>query len=473
VVRATFGTWLSYASTITFQVVFAAHYGTSLTAAAFIVVFGLGLAATGVIMSTVQSVALPRLLDERGAVLTGPLLFLLAMSAVALVAAAAIELSAGWIAGGVAAVSRLPVEALLPLVQVMALVFLLQLLANEASSIALARGRRLLPALTPGLPYLGATAALIAGFGGRSQLIYVAFALGALVQLILLILSVWRGWRLQPGSHPQMGTTALAMFLNYSLLVMVLPLERVLASTHSAADAAQYDYAIRSLKAAQQLIIGGLVLAALGDWSALAVRRGIQQLRESLLSAVVLGSVLLFLAASIGLVAAPALVGLVYQHGRFGAADTAAVSWVVLLALPGFCAEGIALIFASALLSTRHTATLVGITGGGFVLRLAGLLFAATRWGAPGIAVVYSIVLTLTLAAMAVAAVRHGLWPSAGWDTFRKGAVIAALTTGTALFLVLMGQSLPGLLNGAIVSAVFVCAFLLLRPVPALRLLPR
>jgi hypothetical protein len=51
--------------------------------------------------------------------------------------------------------------------------------------------------------------------------------------------------------------------------------------------------------------------------------------------------------------------------------------------------------------------------------------------------------------------------------------VIAALTTGTALFLVLMGQSLPGLLNGAIVSAVFVCAFLLLRPVPALRLLPR
>src|SRR3989442_6222711 len=70
-IRATGGTWLSYATTVLFQVLFALRFGTDHPASAYVIVFAVIAGVSGVLVSTAQSVGASRLLGEGGSLQTG------------------------------------------------------------------------------------------------------------------------------------------------------------------------------------------------------------------------------------------------------------------------------------------------------------------------------------------------------------------------------------------------------------------
>jgi len=472
VIKATAGTWGNYALTLVFQVLFAAHYGTGLAASGFVIAFGAIVSLAGILISGVQSVIIPRILTESGAFVSQSVKFLVGVAALALMLAVVIALSADEVGRFAAQMLGLPTPLFVDLLRLSSMFLFLQVVGGELAAVAVARGQRLMPALAPVFPSLLGCIALVTYAHLDIRLTYLALVAGSVVQIAAVAIGVGR-FRFAFDPIGGFGWTALGMAAVYGLLALIPPMERVLAATHGASSAAQYDYAMRSLRAVQQLILGGLFLAALGDWSSHALTVATGRLKASLVSAACLAGVLLVLAASLALVLGRDLVAVLYQHGRFLSTDTAAVTVVLILALPGFCSEGIGLIVSSALLARKRNRTLMAIGTSNFGLRAVLLLLLGPPFGAPGVAIAYSITASVFLLVLIMAARRNGLWPSHSEVALYRAGFVTIGTVASACIVFAVGGAWPPFMSASIVVGVFAVLFLRFQPVPTPRLLPR
>jgi peptidoglycan biosynthesis protein MviN/MurJ (putative lipid II flippase) len=469
--RASIGTWLNYATSLGFQVIFASRYGTSHAATAFVIVFSLAISMSGLLISTLQSVAVPRLLAPDGALHSRTLRFLGLITALAGLLSLCTALLSGPSAGVLTMLGSIDQAQASALIRWGAAVLFSQFLAGELAAVSIAIGDRLIPTLAPAIPSIVAASVLLIQPTAGVVTAIEWIALGSALEVIVLAALLGRRIRFGTAMTPPLTSPALIMLGSYVLLALITPLERVMAATHGARDAAEYDYAIRSLRGVELLLLGGLVLASLGDWSSLASRLRHSQLADSLLRRAVLGGILLVLAASIAVVAGHSLVEVAYQRGNFTARDTADVTTTLLLGLPGFVAEGIGLIVSPALAGTKHNAELAAIGTTNFVLRLILLAILAPSLGAPGVAIGYSLSQAVLTPALVVAAAKHSLWPRARFRAVLAGSLVAAGTFISALALSIFARPAPALVSGALVTAVCVALFLALRPVPSVRLL--
>jgi putative peptidoglycan lipid II flippase len=298
---------------------------------------------------------------------------------------------------------------------------------------------------------------------------YAAFAIGLGLQAVILAASIWGKAKVGSSIDPlPIATPAVAMLATFAILSALPPFERVLAAGYRPPDAAYLDYTMRSLSVVQRLIVGGLAFAALGTWSGFVAERRFTELHRSITRSVTLVAAILIGAAAIAAVSAQPLIALIYQRGRFTSADSSAVAAVMIFALIGFVAEGISLVLTTALASTRHNYLLATIALGHFAARLTLDFILAPRLGALGIALAYSLVMTIVLFSVGAIVYRLGLLHPARADAVRALAVVAATAISAGVSLAL---GIPGLVAGTIVGLTFAFAWSVMRPVPLKALL--
>jgi peptidoglycan biosynthesis protein MviN/MurJ (putative lipid II flippase) len=358
------------------------------------------------------------------------------------------------------------------LIRISAAFLLLQFVAGELAAVALARGQRIAPTLAPGLPSIVAVAGLAISRELDVRVVYELLALGSVFEILFLILAMRRPIRVVPGSAHSFGVAIVLMAFTFALLSMIPAAERITAATYSAASAVQYDYAMRSLRAVQLLILGGLFFAALADWSSSVGRDSDRGRRESLAGTLTLAGNILVLSGCIALVAAHLLVATVYQHGGFTAADTDAVTNIVLLALPGFWAEGTGLMITTMLIAIRRNIVLAAVGTGNFVVRMLLIVGLGLRFGGPGIAIAYSIAAIAALVILSVIAWRLSLLTGAG-PILRRGAVVAVGTLAVALIIFGLSGGRPEVLTALPVIGIFALLSYRFQTVRTLRLLPK
>lgn len=435
------------------------------------IVFSAAISMSGLLISTVQSVAVPRLVAADGTLLPRTIRFLGIVTAFAGLLSLGTELLAEPAAGVLAKVASIDQEQTSELLRWGAGALFAQFLAGELAAVSISIGGRLIPTLAPTIPSIVAATVLLlvpsAGVVTALQWI----AIGSVIQVAVLAALLRNRIRFGSERTPPLTSAALLMLGAYVLLTSIIPFERVMAATHAPSDAAVYDYAIKSLRGVQLLLLGGVVLASLGDWSSLATRLKKDQLADSLLRRTVLGGILLVLAASIAIVAGHSLVDLVYHRGSFTSQDTAAVTTTLLLGLPGFVIEGIGLVISPALVGTKRNAEIAAIGAANFILRLTLLIVLAPSFGAPGVAIGYSLSQVVLTPVLVAVAAKHALWPRAGRRDVAAGSTVAIGTLAAAVGLAIFATSVPPLVNGAVVTAVCAVLFLVMRPLPSMRFL--
>jgi len=470
-ISATTGTWVNYMTTLAFQVLFAARYGATPEAAAFVITFGLAVAGGGVLVGTVQSIAVPRLIAPGGELMKGTLRFVVYLTLAALALAAVLALTATPLAGWLAPALALQKAQFAALLRATAAFMLLRFAAGTLGAIGLARGHRFIPAVSPTIFSLVAAVPMLLHRGLSVEVVYWLLVAGSAVELLLLAATVIRPLRLSSEVAPSATSAAIVMLGAFMLVALIPPLERTLTALHTPADAARYDYAIRSLRSGQQLLVGGLFLATLGDWSSLVSAGQRARLQHSLAVITGLATLVLLLAASVALVAIHDIVRLVYQHGNFTPTDTNAVATIVLLGLPGFVAESLVLVQSSALAAVKRN-DLLAFNGVvrfiGSVILLAAL---APRLGANGAAIAYSVTAVVGLALIEFQLHVLDLWPAHGGALLGRYVPLAGGTVGTAMLLYLLAGSAPALFRAALVSVVFLALLYPARPLQTLRTL--
>jgi putative peptidoglycan lipid II flippase len=459
VIRATIGMWVNYATTGAFQVAFALRYGSGMEANVFVIAFGIAIAIGGVFTSSVQSVIVPRLLSRTGQLVRSAVRLALVFTLLAAAVLLAVWFEAHAVAHVLAERTRISDDALYRALHGACPFVLLQVIAGGLIAINVAIGRRFAPAVAPALPSIAATVPLAFADHVSVSALFTALSIGALAEVAMLVVALCVGlrerWRPVAGRLPRVGLIALATTAQLVLLSLLPAFERVMASWQSPEGAAHYNYAIRSLAVVQQLLIGGWVMSSLGDWSNFARRREKRAFERSLVSTATTAGVLLTLAASIGLVAARYLVQVVYEHGAFTSSDTTSVASLVLLALPGFLAEGIGLILSQGLLAYQRNEIAIAIGLGYFFLR-GGLVFAfGVQWGAIGVVAAYSVstvVITCIEAGVliAIAVVRRS-----DLAQLRRGASVAAGTLLAATACVAFARTVPSAVQASLVLATF------------------
>ncbi|MBA3735467.1 MAG: hypothetical protein H0W90_09785 [Actinobacteria bacterium] len=462
-IRATLGIWINYATTFAFQIIFAARYGSSAAANAFVITSGLLFGLSAVATTSIQSVLVPRLVDPTGQLSGKALRTMIVLTAAAGLVLATIAALPNASARLLAHHVHLGISDLAEPLRIACLFTFLQVIAGVLIVIAIARGRRFMPAVAPAFPSIAACVLLALQPRTSLPSLFGALAAGSALEIAMLGLTFGR-LQISRRMDASLGFLTLATAAQLSLLTLIPPVERVLASLHSPQGAAHYNYAIRSLAIVAQLLIGGVILSVLGDWSTLGETHAVRKVRQSLASVSVWCGVFFVFAASLALVAGHALVRLVYEHGSFSRADSHAVTRLLLLGLPGFCAEGPILVLSQGLLASRRNwpAIIIGLAYG--TLRL-GLVFAfAARAGVDGVAIGYSLSTVSILVVEIVVVARLGLLGRESVLALRAGAVIACGTLGGAGICVALDGVIPVVAQLVTVVGVFAVLIAISRP---------
>jgi putative peptidoglycan lipid II flippase len=440
VIRATAATWLNYATTLIFQVLFAARFGTSSEAGAYVVTFAAAVSLGGVFVTTTLTIALPRMLDARGALARPAVRFLGVVGSLIVFTSLVVGLSSSALAAVVAPildVARVETRGLI----IFAAAFLAATaLAGVLGSVALARGRRFLPAILPAVPSTVGAVYLSVGTAPTTGQTFAAVAAGAALQLAIMIVAVLRPMPRVANVPPlRLGFLTL-LTVSQLLLFGLLPvLQRLLAAVGDSAGPARFDYAFRGVMAAQQLLIGGLLIAILPDWAALHQRAA--RIGHSVVRAWIVGGFALTTAATLALVAAPSIVQLIFQRGAFTAEDTQAVALLARLLLPGFVAEGVTLIVFQGLFATARNDLALQLGFVRFGVQALLTLVLGLALGSTGVAIAYSISLTAALAYALIISSRIGLLAGGRHLMLRSGyawlltaaAGVVVMAAGTVL----------------------------------------
>lgn len=463
-IRATSGIWVNYATTALFQVVFAAKYGTGTRASAFVITFGIAYAAASVLVTAVQAIVVPRLIAPGGELLSRPLRLLAWVCGASIVLLGLLAVLASPIAHALGPTVHIDPAQLVSPLRFAAVFALLQVAVAGVTAIVLARGSRFLPAAAPALPSIAAAVVLLAVGHASLTALYSGLLIGSALELVLLVPAIGRPGIMAGGGGAGLRATTLGTLGALGLLNLIAPLERIVASAHSADGAAQYNYAIRSLAVVQQLLIGGAMLSALGDWSDLVRTAQERVMRRSLVRTTIIAALLLTFAASIAVTSSDQLVAAVYQHGAFTHHDTRAVAALLLLCLPGFWADGVGLILSQALLAWRRNGIAIWIGVFRFVLQASLMLWFGHMWGARGVALAYSASLVAVLAVQVVAVSALALIRRSDVRPAVNGLFVGLGTIGAAAACELVGGSIGVGAKIGVVTVIFGVLVMALRP---------
>src|SRR5262249_49874212 len=138
--RSTAGNWLNYSTTITFQIAFARSYGATSDAAAFTSAFVLAIAIGSILSSTAQVIALPRLFTPAGELRRSVVLFMAAIAALTAFTCLLLFVLSEPIGNAAAGLLNIPSAPAPGLLRYASAFTFLAVIANEASTILLARG---------------------------------------------------------------------------------------------------------------------------------------------------------------------------------------------------------------------------------------------------------------------------------------------------------------------------------------------
>ena len=467
-IRATAGNWANYATTLVAQVLFATHFGSGYDAAAFIVAFTIATSLSGVLVSVVQAVAIPRLITVSGDVRRDVVDFLTKMTVGATVVGLLYGVAAGPASAGIAGATGIPRSTLLPLLVVSAAVVLVRFVAGEIAAVAYALGHRLLPSLAPALPSSAMAVAFVVVPHIGVVAVFAVFLGVSVLEAALLALFVWP--RTPTVSEPTRGVAGATIWLLCSgaLLSLLPPTERILAGLHHGSDAARYDYGLRSLGAAQVLLTGGIAIAMLATWSRLATAGHRDQLGRAVAYTTLACGQVLVLSAAAFFVTGHDFVQLIYQHGQFTAADTDAVTQIVDFALLGYCAQGMSTLLISALSSIRHTRDMVATGVVQFSARLALAIPLGVLYGAKGVALSYSIGSALMLGAAIFMVVRAGLWTMSAASQWRfVGAAATTMTAAVGIAVIGKPWLVPARLSALVALFAIISFWMLRQPLSA------
>ena len=391
-IRAGAGLWINYATTLVFQVALAARLGTGTSAAVFAITFSIVIAVAGIVSATAQSVIVPRLVDADGSLVTHVSDLLTRVVVVGATPLVALTIIPGELAHVLAPWTGLSESPLSDALRFGALFALIQIVAGALIVVAIARGARFAPAVAPAAPSIAGAVLFVLTAHPTVRTVFVYLCWGSVVEVGFLALASLRRLKFSSSEPASARALSFATAGQLALLSVVPPLERILASRGSVSGAADYNYAVRSLSIVQQLLVGGLLLAALGDWSRFNLLATPRRVAAGVGRAVLLAFALLAGAAIVGAVFRTDLVALAYQRGSFSAHDTNVVAWLMLLALPGFVGEGVGLVVSQAVVAARQNWVAIRIGVSNFAARCALVVFCGLAWGAAGVAVAYSVV---------------------------------------------------------------------------------
>ena len=408
-IKATSGVWLNYATTLLFQIVFADKFGSGNNAALYVLVFSVLNAIGAVAITGGQAFALPRLLAPDGRVrLQGVRILASTSGAVtlALIIVIAIRNAFAGLTGHLVGATRAYAAAAIGWC---AIFIILQVVAGNASTIALVRGARFLPAAAPAATSIAAASWLLLSGAPSVPAVFMASGVASVAQAAAFIRYMPRRSDLDRGQSRGETGLLLATAGQLALLSAVPPIERLVSGARGATSAAAFNYAQRSLAIGQQLVVGGLGLAALSDWSDRSRYNGELALSRPLYSKTLLACMLLSAAGALGIVLAPEAVSIIYARGAFSQRDVVVVSRLVIICALGFVGEGLSIVPSQALLAIRHnkSALRIGIFSGG--LRIASAVILGILFGASGVAIGYSLTTILVLAILMRVLARTGL----------------------------------------------------------------
>ena len=255
--RATFGNLLNYSTTVAAQALFARRFGAGSSAAAYVIAFGLMAALSGVFVTTVQSVVLPRLFNSQGALYSAALRLMLRIGGVAALISLAVFILAAPLSMLLSSHAQLNASQTETLLRIAAISVITQVAAGQVGAWCFAKGHRFIPAFAPAIPSTAVAAALILDGSIDVAGVLIAFTVGSIVQVMILAARAGLSTQLVRTPLPGLNRYAVGMLLSTALLGFISPFERVVAATHSVGDAARYDYAARSLAAVLSIIMEG------------------------------------------------------------------------------------------------------------------------------------------------------------------------------------------------------------------------
>jgi putative peptidoglycan lipid II flippase len=469
VLKSTTGTWINYATTALFQVLFARSFGATPAASAYALTFTISVGIGAVFVGTSQVVYLPRLLARNGEVLTAIVRRVVRLTWLALATFLILAASATLIAPVLApSLDRAGVH-LAALIRLACLFGFSQVLVGQLAVLCWARGARFVPAVSPAWPSILASVPLLAGADVSTATLYLLLTAGSVLQVILLGITAGRNlsFSREPGDRRGEPPTLVSLS-TWAVAQLVVPFEVWVAARASATGGADFNYAYRAIAVAEALIVGGIMSAALPDWSDYFRTEARRTLERSIAHTVSVAALALSVAAGVGLVASQTLVRLAFQRGSFTAHDTRVVSAIIVAGLAGFVAEGVMLVLSQAILAERRIRAGIAFgMGRATALLVLVAIFGLTR-GPVGVAMGYSVANVLALAAEIAYVCREGIVTRRQARLARSTLLVTASTGVTAALLVPV--DVPSLLRAALVVAVFASGLIRLRDsLPRLR----
>jgi putative peptidoglycan lipid II flippase len=214
-------------------------------------------------------------------------------------------------------------------------------------------------------------------------------------------------------------------------------LQRLVAGAGDPASAVRFDYAVRGTTVAQQLLIGGLVVAALPDWS--ARRRAGLTIGRDVATTGLIACLLLVAAASIAFVAAPVITAVAFERGAFLSADTDAVATLVRWLLVGFVAEGVGLVLVQAIVAAGRNDLALVIGFGRLAIQATTTVVLGVSFGAAGVSAAYSVAFAIASAGIVLLARRQGLFEPPRFIAMRVVAGSILVAASAAVLYALRG----------------------------------
>lgn len=468
-VKSTAGTWINYATTALFQVLFARRFGATPAASAYALTFAIAVGVGAIFVGTSQVVYLPRLLAGDGAVLTAIVRRIGRLTIIALITFALLAGLATVLAPVLSPALDRSAVHLATLIRLGCLFGFSQVLVGQLAVLCWARGARFVPAVSPAVPSVLASIPMVAG-GGTTEILYLLLTVGSGVQVLILAVAGSRRLRLSAEAPDRRGEPPTAVSLgSFAIAQLMVPFMVWTAARASATGGADFNYAYRAIAVSQALLVGGITYSALPDWSDFYRSEARASFERSVAQTVSIAALALSVAAGIGLVAAPTLVRLAFERGSFTAHDTRVVSAIVVAGLGGFVAEGVMLVLSQAILAERRIRA-----GIGFGMGRAGALFACVAacglaGGPVGVAVGYSLANLGTLAVQLCYVWRKGI-VTRRQARLARGTLLVATSTGATAALLLV-VDVPTLARAGLVCGVFATGLVRLRHnLPRLRL---
>lgn len=452
--KSTVGTWVNYATTALFQVLFARRFGAGTDASAYALTFAIAIGVGATFVGTTQAIYLPRLLTASNEVSLEAVGRMLRLTLIALAVFSMIAAGASVIAPVIAPQLNRPGIHFALLIRTACAFGFLQVVVAQLAALCWVRGARLVPAMSPAIPSIVASIPLVASGRVTTPTLYLLLIAGGLVQVIVLTLAAGRNLRFSREPRDRRGEPPLLVSLGlFATGQIVGPFEILIAAHSSRSGGAYFNYAYRAITVAQALIVGGIVAASLPDWSNYVRAQARHRLERSVARTISMTALVLSLAGAIGLVASTTLVHVAFQRGSFSPHDTRVVSEIVNVALLGFVAEGVMLVLGQALAADKRLRVMIVFGQGraGFLIALVAIL---GLWDGPvGVAAGYSVANVIALALQLLYVRRDGLLPRQE-SSLALSTVVVIACTGAASA-ALLAIDVPWLLGAGLVVAVF------------------